>query len=206
MRIVAGKFRRRKLEANPGNTTRPITDRAKEVVFERLHNDIEGKRVADIFAGTGTIGLESLSRGALSAVFIEKDHKAFELLEKNVTKIADEGTTFCWRTDVLKSSFRPKGIPELLPFDTIFFDPPYRMIEGMRPGSPIYKSLQRLAREDVSSERSLLVLRTPRRAEFECPPEWQLDRVLDLKSMLIHLFDKAQPQAETDEIGNADLP
>ncbi|MGD9854019.1 MAG: RsmD family RNA methyltransferase, partial [Planctomycetaceae bacterium] len=68
MRIIAGKYRRRKLLTKPGLTTRPITDRAKEPLFERLESHLEGARVADVFAGTGTLGLESLSRGARSVV------------------------------------------------------------------------------------------------------------------------------------------
>lgn len=190
MRIVAGKFRRRKLEANPGRATRPITDRVKETLFERLQNDVEGKRVADIFAGTGTIGLEALSRGAVSSVFIESDRRAFELLQKNVDTIAEPDTTLCWRTDALRCSYRPRGVPHLVPFDTIFFDPPYRMIAELQPGAPIYKALERLARDDVSAEKAVLVLRTPKRGEFEVPPAWQFDRVLDLRSMEVHLFDK----------------
>ena len=75
MRIVAGKFRRRKLFANPGLKTRPITDRVKESLFERLSGELEGKRIADVFAGTGTLGLEALSRGAKSVVFIESDRR-----------------------------------------------------------------------------------------------------------------------------------
>ena len=84
MRIVAGKYRRRKLAAKQGTTTRPITDRVKVALFARLQNRLEGARVADIFSGTGTLGLEALSRGAASVVFIENDHRAWELLRENV--------------------------------------------------------------------------------------------------------------------------
>ena len=196
MRIIAGRFRRRKLLANPGLTTRPITDRAKEVLFERLAGDVVGKRIADIFAGTGTIGLEALSRGAESVVFIERDHKAFELLKQNVATLEVEDDTLCWRCDVLRSSFRPQNAEEFFPYDTIFFDPPYKMVDDITPGKPLYRSLKRLLREDVSNNNALLVLRAPQFAEFELPDGWEFDRTLDLKSMCVHLFDK-RPEGNT---------
>ncbi|GAB4148235.1 MAG: 16S rRNA (guanine(966)-N(2))-methyltransferase RsmD [Planctomycetaceae bacterium] len=199
MRIVAGKYRRRKLEPNPGKTTRPITDLAKEILFERLQNDITGKRVADIFAGTGTIGMEALSRGAAGVVFIENDHRAFELLEKNVHGIVKDDPFLCWRTDALKSSFRPRGVPELVPFDTIFFDPPYRMIADIQPGQPIFRALQRLARDDVSSPNALLVIRTPNESQFECPAPWKRERVISLRSMEAHLFEKNSDTSQPDD-------
>ena len=198
MRIIAGRFRRRKLLANPGKTTRPITDVAKEILFERLGGDVEGKRVADIFAGTGSIGLEALSRGALSAIFIEKDRRAVELLRKNVESLGVEELTLCWETDALRCSYRPRGVDHLLPIETVFYDPPYRMIDELRPGSPIYRSLERLLREGVTADEALLVLRTPRNVEFDVPPGWRFDRTLDIRSMAVHLFDKDVPPDERD--------
>lgn len=193
MRIIAGRFRRRKLLSNPGRTTRPLTDFAKEVLFERLADDVVGKRIADVFAGTGTIGLEALSRGAAGVVFVEKDRRAAELLRRNVETLGVEEQTLCWETDVFRCSFRPRGVPHLLPFDTVFFDPPYKMIGDLKPGSALYRALQRLLKEDVTSPHALLVLRTPAKCEFEIPPEWVYDRTIDLNSMRVHLYDKTLP-------------
>lgn len=190
MRIIAGKYRRRKLQTNPGLTTRPITDRAKEQLFERLERHLDQARVADIFAGTGSLGLESLSRGARSAVFIEQDHKAVELLQRNIAAIGVEDDTLVWRTDAVRCSYRPQGVPEFVPFDLMFFDPPYKMIDTLQPATPLYKALQRLARSTVSSEHAILCLRTPAGATFEMPPEWSLVRTLDLSSMQVHLYEK----------------
>lgn len=191
MRIIAGKYRRRKLQTNPGLTTRPITDRAKEPLFERLERHVHQARVADIFAGTGTLGLEALSRGARSAVFIEQDRNAVELLQRNIRAIGVEDETMVWRTDAVRSSYRPQGVPDFIPFGLIFFDPPYRMIDTLQTNSPLFKSLQRLARSTVSSEDAILCLRTPAGAEFEMPTEWTLVRTLDLSSMQVHLFEKS---------------
>jgi 16S rRNA (guanine966-N2)-methyltransferase len=206
VRIVAGRFRRRKLLTNPGTTTRPITDRVKEILFERLSADLEEARVADVFAGTGTLGLEALSRGAKSVVFIENDHSAHELLLANVQKLGAQSETLCWRADVMRCSFRPKGVPAFLPYDVIFFDPPYRLVPYIQPGDSLYKSLERLARSDVSSSEALLVFRTPEDAEFTLPPEWLIENTLDISSMNIHLArksqtDTAEPQPDPASVG-----
>lgn len=191
MRIIAGKFRRRKLLPPPGSTTRPITDRAKEILFQRLSGRLEGCRVADVFAGTGSLGLEALSRGSAGVVFIENDRQAFERLQRNVAALNVEDAVLCWRTDGLRTSFRPKGVPELLPYDLVFFDPPYRMIADLRPQQPIFKALERLARQDVTGPEALLVLRTPQTARFELPAAWQARESIDISSMSVHLIEKA---------------
>ncbi len=167
-----------------------MTDRVKETLFERLHDDVDGKRIADVFAGTGTIGLEAISRGAAGAVFFEYDRRAFHLLEQNVATLGVEESVLCWRADVLRTSYRPKGVPHLLPFDTVFFDPPYRMISEIEPGSALYKSLERLARDTVTAPEALLVVRTPHGATLNAPPCWQYDREFEFSTMAVHLLQK----------------
>jgi 16S rRNA (guanine966-N2)-methyltransferase len=185
MRIIAGEFRHRVLLSNPGDTTRPITDRVKESLFARLEHELPDKHVADVFSGTGTIGLEALSRGAATAVFIEADKKAYALLKENVAKLKLGDRTICWMTNALRSSYRPKSADGFTPFDVIFFDPPYRMAEDLQPGQPIYKAVERLARPDVSSEEALLVLRVPEYATHELPPAWKTEWQLTMSNMLI---------------------
>ena len=104
MRIITGRFKRRKLLTNPGLVTRPISDRVKQSVFQFIEELIPNARVADVFAGTGTLGLESLSRGAGRAVFIEQDRKACELLRKNVQTLCSDDEAFCWQTDAAMTS------------------------------------------------------------------------------------------------------
>src|SRR5262249_29716251 len=96
MQIVAGKSRHRKLESNPGETPRPITARVKVALFDRLQLELQEARIADIFAGTGTIGLEALSRGAASVVFVESDREAAARLRRNVAALKAEAETMCW--------------------------------------------------------------------------------------------------------------
>jgi 16S rRNA (guanine966-N2)-methyltransferase len=190
VRIIAGEFRRRRLLVNPGLTTRPITDRVKEILFERIQHLLVDQRIADVFAGTGSLGLEALSRGAKSVVFLESDRKAFELLQQNVAALGVENRTLCWRTDALKSSYHPKGVDEFLPFDVIFFDPPYRMAADLGSDSPIDKALVRLARDTVTANSALLFFRVPAQSLLECPPCWQHDTTLAISSMEIHVFRK----------------
>lgn len=196
MRIISGKYRRRKLLANPGQTTRPIIDRVKVALFDRLEEKLQGAAVADIFAGTGSFGLEALSRGGRLAVFIEQDHRAWELLKQNVESLKAEEETLCWRTNALRSSFKPKGLNDWSPYDIVFFDPPYRFMEGADETSEPYKALTRLARADVTADDALLVIRTGGKAEFAVPPEWTLQECLKPSSMALHFFVKSTvPQA-----------
>src|SRR5205809_4215568 len=87
MRIIAGEFRGRKLLPPEGDATRPITDRVKQSLFDILTPHIEGARVYDLFAGTGSMGLECLSRGASYATFFESDRSALERLNKNIATL-----------------------------------------------------------------------------------------------------------------------
>ncbi len=192
MRIISGRFRGRKLLVNPGQTTRPITDRAKEFLFEHLRRDMEGQRVLDAFAGTGSLGLESLSHGAAGVVFIEQDRQAFERLQRNVAALGVQEECLCWRTDALRSSFRPRGVDHLLPYTLVFFDPPYRMVEQLRPESLLFAALRRVARDTVSAADCRLILRAPERIRPELPPVWQPEKRLEFSTMQF-LFYRKQP-------------
>jgi 16S rRNA (guanine966-N2)-methyltransferase len=199
MQIVAGKYRHRKLESNPGETTRPITARVKVALFDRLQPELQEARVADIFAGTGTIGLEALSRGAASVVFIECDREAAARLRRNITALKAGGETLCWQTDASKCSFRPKGSEQFLPYDVVFFDPPYLYTSRLKAGTMLYRALGRLARDDVTSPGALLVFRCAAGSSFEIPPAWELDRRLGYSSMDVHLFRKPLPGVGDEE-------
>jgi 16S rRNA (guanine966-N2)-methyltransferase len=198
VRIIAGEFRRRKLLASPGLTTRPITDRVKETLFERIGDELVDRKVADIFAGTGSLGLEALSRGAKSVVFIESDRRAFELLEQNVAALRVEDRALCWRTDALRSSFHPKGVDPFLPFDAVFFDPPYRLAIELNPQTPMYRALSRLARDAVTAPDALLYFRAAEETQLSLPNCWTLTKSLAISSMEIHVYRKGDGGRQTD--------
>src|ERR1051325_10515280 len=102
MRIIAGEFRGRKLLPPQGDATRPITDRVKQSLFDILTPHIEGARVYDLFAGTGSMGLESLSRGATHVAFFESDRSAIERLKKNIATLKLESRSQIIPGDLFK--------------------------------------------------------------------------------------------------------
>ena len=126
MRIVAGKFRGAAIEAPKGLVTRPTSDRVRQALFNVLEHgparlDFDGARVLDLFAGSGALGLEALSRGARFATFIEDSAAARAAIRRNVEALGLTGVTKIWRRDATKLG----PAQTLAPFDLIFCDPPY---------------------------------------------------------------------------------
>lgn len=157
MRIIAGRFRSRQLHTpKDASTTRPIPDRVKESIFSILRGNWEGAQVLDAFAGTGAIGLEALSRGAERVVFIERDKKSFEMLEKNIAILGVEDEVELVRGDAL-------GTPGInrcpKPVDIAFFDPPYPIMLDALGWTRVKAQLERIV--PLLSDRGFLVVRTP---------------------------------------------
>lgn len=126
MRIIAGEFRGRVLVEPKFDTTRPITDRAKQSIFDVLSPRIEGAIVYDCFCGTGSMGLECLSRGARGAVFFDADRTALAGLRKNIAMLKVEDRSKVLAGDIFRNirAWEPDERCELL-----FLDPPYRYLE-----------------------------------------------------------------------------
>ena len=194
MRIITGRFKRRRLLANPGLITRPISDRVKETLFQKLSDNgcIEGRRVADVFSGTGTIGLEALSRGAISVTFFELDRVAFDMLHQNVTSLGVDDECICWQTDILRTSFKPKGVKaHFAPYSLVFMDPPYKMAPDIKPKTKLNASLERLAKDSVTTSDAIMVLRIPERTPIQRPPCWEIDWTITTSRMHLHICKKA---------------
>jgi 16S rRNA (guanine966-N2)-methyltransferase len=129
MRIIAGEFRGRRLLAPETDTTRPITDRAKQSLFDVLAPLIEGAVVFDCFSGTGSMGLECLSRGAAKAVFFERDRSALNLLAKNIDALRLRDRCLIHSGDILKTFQGNDSLPgDVSIADLVFLDPPYRFL------------------------------------------------------------------------------
>lgn len=124
MRIITGRARGVKLQTLEGEQTRPTAERAKEAVFSMLQFEIEDRRVLDLFAGSGQLGLEAVSRGAASAVLVDRSREAIEVIKKNClkTKLAP----FC---EVLCADYAEflRGCHGRRRFDLVFLDPPYAL-------------------------------------------------------------------------------
>ncbi len=125
MRIIAGEFRGSTLFSPKGENTRPLLDRVKESLFSIWGGKLEGLRVLDLFAGTGSLGLEAISRGAIHCTFLEGDAHALESLRRNIEKFKIETRVRVLKADAI--SWQPKE-PEQ--FDLFFYDPPYKLLRG----------------------------------------------------------------------------
>ena len=128
MRIVGGKFKGRPIAAPAGRETRPTSDRAREALFNVLthapwSSGIEGARVLDLFAGSGALGLEAMSRGAAFALFVDTDPAARGAVRDNIEALGLFGVTRTHCRDATDLGARPAGLGE--PFNLVFADPPY---------------------------------------------------------------------------------
>ena len=128
MRIIAGEFRGRRLLAPETDATRPVTDRVKQSLFDILAPRLEAARVYDCFAGTGSMGLECLSRGALHATFFEADRSASARLRRNVETVQVQGRSRVVTTDLFRWFDAEPPLVEGHRIDVIFLDPPYRFL------------------------------------------------------------------------------
>ncbi len=135
MRIVAGQYKGKPLIAPPGQATRPTSDRARESIFNILQHaawapELDGARVLDLFAGSGALGLEALSRGAAYCLFVETDEAARGAIRDNVEALHLFGCTRIHRRDAAGLGPRPASAGP--PFDLAFLDPPYAKGLGER--------------------------------------------------------------------------
>ena len=138
MRIVAGSKKGAKVFAPRGKATRPTSDRVREAIFAIL-GSVEGAHVLDLFAGSGALGLEALSRGAASATFVESELFAVKAIERNLEKLGLEGRIV--RSDAARHLARTNER-----YDLVFVDPPYEMVESLR--MPLAQHLPRVLAKD----------------------------------------------------------
>lgn len=124
LRIITGSAKGKKLKTLESDATRPTSDRIKEAIFSAIQFDIENRRVLDLFAGSGQLGLEALSRGAASSMFVDSAREAIEIVKENArtTGFSDVSKYLVsdWRNYIRKASGRAE-------FDLVFVDPPYAM-------------------------------------------------------------------------------
>ena len=123
MRVISGRFKGVAL-ATPKTGTRPTTDRTKEAIFSHLDSwgVLDDARVLDLFAGTGALGIEALSRGSMETVFVEKNPKAMACIKENLTRTHLEHKAMTMTMDVMTALYKLEGEKQ---FDYIFLDPPY---------------------------------------------------------------------------------
>ncbi len=155
MRVITGTARGKKLKELPGMDTRPTTDRVKEGLFNVIQFDIEGRRILDLFAGTGQLGIECLSRGAVHCDFVDSAPAAMKIVKENVAA--------CRLTE--KATFHQKDFSAFLngvrgKYDLIFLDPPYA-------SGNLERALEKITAIDIVSGNGIIVCETP--VEHELP-------------------------------------
>lgn len=183
MRVITGKARGVVLKTPDGLNTRPTTDRVKEALFSIIQFDIPGARVLDLFGGTGQLGIEALSRGAKSAVFVDEREDACGLIKENLrrTKLTQDGTVI--RSDYLAYLKRCRD-----KFDIIFLDPPYAEVF-------LENSLKLITEIDILRDSGIIVAERPLGKELPWPFEGYV-RSRDYKygKTLLTLYRKESDQ------------
>lgn len=192
VRVIAGTAGGLRLVTPPGNDTRPTADRVKEALFSAL-GPLHGHLVLDLFAGSGALGIEALSRGADAAVLVENQPKALEAIRRNLdtTGMAERATVV--RDDAARFCRAPRGGP----FDLVLLDPPYR-----EPQEALFTRLTDLRAAGALAPDARVVIERDRRAEDPEPPPWLArERVRSYGDTVLRHFavrGSASPAAEEE--------
>ncbi|MFH1416963.1 MAG: 16S rRNA (guanine(966)-N(2))-methyltransferase RsmD [Planctomycetota bacterium] len=197
MRVIAGRYKGRNLLAPRGRGTRPILDRVKAALF-----DVLGVRLAqpgalppadvlDLFAGSGSLGIEALSRGAASCVFVETDRAALGCLRRNLASLGIGPTARVFMDPVEVARAAP---PPPHGFDLIFLDPPYALSEDMSPRSLMQRAVARLGTTIPAGPDALLVWRHAEscRLPDSFPSGWASCERRTWGTMAISFFQRSQ--------------
>jgi 16S rRNA (guanine966-N2)-methyltransferase len=177
MRVIAGRLGGRRLKAPRGRTTRPTSDRVREALFAML-GELEGPVVLDLFAGSGALGIEALSRGAAKAVFVERDAAAMRALSDNLASLRVEAGEYeLRRGDAVKALQSARERAEK--YDLVFIDPPYSRASDLGPRlSALLPALLAPA--------ARVVVESDRRAPLELDMDTELQRRYGDTSVTIH--------------------
>jgi len=185
MRVIAGSARRLLLKTVEGTDTRPTQDRIKETLFNMIQNDLYGTSFLDLFAGSGGIGIEALSRGAKSAVFIDNGSRQTACIKDNLktTKLADKALVICG--DVVSSikMLEKNGTV----FDFVFMDPPYNQEHEKRV-------MEALMNSSVISEETVFIIEASLETSFSWAAEmgYEISRTKEYKTNKHVFLRKAQ--------------
>lgn len=157
MRVITGSARGAKLKTLEGLATRPTSDRVKEAIFNIIQFDIQGRRVLDLFGGSGQLAIEALSRGADYAVIVDQSAEAVKVIKDNLKKAKFDQQASVFQMDYLRylSTAREK-------FDLIFLDPPYAE-------KSLENALQKISEIDILSEGGIIICERPK--DKVMPPE-----------------------------------
>ncbi len=190
MRVIAGTAKGHRLAAPPGRGTRPTSDRVREALFSSLQPRLRGARVADLYAGSGALGIEALSRGAAAVTFVERDARVQRVLRENL-----EHTGLGDRADLLVSDVAEvlRDGPPGAPFDVALLDPPYRTD---RQG--LLEVLELLV-DHLALDALVVVERSTRSPDPEWPPRLRPGRVRRYGDTSLHEATVREDPVERNE-------
>lgn len=192
MRVVAGKWGGRTIRAPRGTSVRPTTDRVREAVFAILGEDVKGSVVLDLFAGTGALAIESLSRGAAGAVLVESSPIALAVLRSNLAALEAEGA-LCLPLDYREAVRRLSAKGRT--FDLVFLDPPYG--KGL-----VGRSAELLSSAGILAPGAVVVAERATRDPVETlPPEWRERADRRYGDTRITLYDIPGPLEQAPPVG-----
>jgi 16S rRNA (guanine(966)-N(2))-methyltransferase RsmD len=190
MRIISGTSKGRKLVTPKSQSLRPTSDRVKESIFNILRLEMEGKVVLDLFAGTGNLGIEALSRGAKKAIFVERGRQAIRLIQRNLSRLGLEE----YSEIVPRDANRAIGILKQRgeSFDVILMDPPYE--KGL-----IQKTLMKLRSHPIYNKDSILVIEHNKREPLPVTlPGWNLIRQRQIGDTVITFLTPREDDHPTE--------
>ncbi len=159
MRVISGEAKGRRLKAPTGDRIRPTADRVKETLFDILEERVRNARVLDLFAGTGSLGIEALSRGARSVLFVDAAGEAVRLISDNLERTEMGSRAEVWKSKALSAIARLKKLG--YQFAIVLLDPPYGYACGQ-----IETLLRRICLADILSRRGLIVIEHDKRTEL----------------------------------------
>ncbi|HHT9125651.1 MAG TPA: 16S rRNA (guanine(966)-N(2))-methyltransferase RsmD [Candidatus Brocadiia bacterium] len=181
MRVIAGTARGTHLLSVKGEKTRPVLDSVKEALFNIIREVVPGSNVVDLFAGTGALGIEALSRGASFCIFIDKDRHAVEVIKKNLLKAGLHERAHVLRLDVFKACSyllnvgATLGLPLL---DLVLAGPPYEMVEQAEGRGRILSLFQEMVEKGILKSDGMIALQhrrgTLQRAPTICIPDLEI--------------------------------
>lgn len=163
LRIIAGKMKGRQVKPVPGKTTRPTSDKVKEAIFQMIGPFFDGGLCLDLFAGSGSLGMEAISRGMDKAIFIDKNHQAIHTINKNINDLKIIEQTEVYRTDAYRAL--QAAAKRKLTFDLILMDPPYKKVN--------YNALlKEIISLDLAAKKSIIYCEHSASEQLESFDEW----------------------------------
>ncbi len=192
VRIIAGRWRRRRLPVAAAGAVRPTPDRVRETLFNWLGAGVEGRRCLDLFAGTGALGFEAASRGAKAVVMVERDPGAAAALERAARALGADNV------EVVRADALGWAPPAGVRFDIVFLDPPW---SGPAPET----ALARLAGADALAAGCMAYLETDRApTDIELPPGWRFLRTRRAGRVGYHLASRNPPAGRRRAVQGGD--